>query len=166
MSIKGYSISKGKTKFQIHLSSTQSNNWSGVSDYDARYNVDLRNHIDVSDMNKAYNLYVNFRSNPSSEPNPADLFALHLDIGNNMINAHSFRENATPHLILKCELVANVVSTDLYSVYCDSTFNSPLYVKTLYNVDVIGVNLLKINPVQTVPWSATEYHMILHFEEV
>jgi len=91
MSIQGYSISKGKTKFQIHLSSTQVNNYTGT-EFDARYTVDLRNHIDVSDMSKPYLCSVSFRTNGSDDPVLTDLYGLHLDIGSNMINAHAYKE--------------------------------------------------------------------------
>ena len=90
MSIQGFSISRGKTKFQVHLSSVQTNSWTG-SEFDARYTVDLRNHVDVSDMNKAYNCYVCFRTNGTDDINMTYLYHLHLDIGANAINAHAYR---------------------------------------------------------------------------
>ena len=164
MSIQGYSISKGKTRFQVHLSSTQTNNYTG-SEFDARYTIDLRNHVDVSDMSKPYNCYVCFRTNGSDAPVLTDLYGLHLDIGSNAINAHAYKEGITPHTILKVESFANG-GVDYVSVYSEYQTNPPLFVKTLFNVDTIGVNVLKINGIETVAWANTDYHMILYFEEV
>jgi hypothetical protein len=164
MSIQGYSISKGKTKFQIHLSSTQVNNYTG-NEFDARYTVDLRNHVDVSDMSKPYLCSVSFRTNGSDDPVLTDLYGLHLDIGSNSINAHAYKEGITPHTILKVESFSNG-GVDYVSVYSEYQTNSPLFVKTLFNVDTIAVNVLKINGMETVAWPNTNYHMILYFEEV
>ena len=169
MSIQGFSISKGKVKFQVHLSSTQTNSWTG-SEFDARYTVDLRNHVDVSDMNKAYNCYVCFRTTGTDDINMTYLYHLHLDIGANAINAHAYRELSCPHTILKLESYSNG-GVDYVSAFSEYQTNPPLFVKTLFNVDTIGVLVSQINPADnpatsTVTWANTNYHMILYFEEV
>jgi hypothetical protein len=104
MSIKGYSITRGKVRFQIHLSSTQTNNYTGT-EFDARYTVDLRNHIDVSDMDKSYLCSVSFRTNGTDDPLLTDLYVLHIDIGSNKINAYGYKEGIAPHTILKVQMV-------------------------------------------------------------
>jgi flagellin len=67
----------------------------------------------------------------------------------NAINAHAYRELACPHTILKLESYSNG-GVDYVSAFSEYQTNPPLYVKTLFNVDTIAVNVLKINGMETV----------------
>ena len=170
MSVYGYSVSNGKTAFNIHLSSLQTASYSG-SVYDATYTVDLRQHIDVSDFQKEYNVTLAMESEMTTDLesatgiNPLETYAIHLDIGPNFINANAFRERSTPHFIAFQTQWINAANVyNRFSV--GSSDNPPIRVKSLYNVSSIGFNMFSPSIAGQVPISSTaNCQVILRFEE-
>lgn len=171
MSVYGYSVSNGKTAFNIHLSSLQTASYSG-SVYDATYTVDLRQHIDVSDFQKEYNVTLAMESEMTTDLasatgiNPLETYAIHLDIGPNFINANAFRERTTPHFIAFQNPWIN--GANVYNRFSvGSSDNPPIRVKSLFNVSSIGFNMFSPSIAGQVPISSTaNYQVILRFEEV
>ena len=170
MSVYGYSVSNGKTAFNIHLSSLQTASYSG-SVYDATYTVDLRQHIDVSDFQKEYNVTLAMESETTTDLesatgiNPLETYAIHLDIGPNFINANAFRERSTPHFIaFQAQWINGANVYNRFSV--GSSDNPPIRVKSLYNVSNIGFDIFSPSIAGQVPISSTaNYQVILRFEE-
>ena len=158
-----------KKKFNIHLSSVQTNSWTG-SLYDARYTVNLRGHLAEEDFQKQYDVYLTMQSEMTNDLasatgiNPLDTYAIHLDIGPNYINSNAFRERATPHFITFQSQYTN--GANIYTRFdVGSQDNSPLRITSLYNVSFIGVNVFNLIGQTTVP-STADYQVILHFVEV
>jgi hypothetical protein len=168
MSVYGYSISKGKTRFNIYVSSRQINSFTGTI-YDATYTIDLRGHIDVTDFQKEYNVTLAFDSEASSDDindiNPDKTYAIHLDLGGNKINTHGFREIKTPHFIaFKDSFTA---SSSLFTRFkIANTDNASIRVQSLYNLDKIGFNLFDIDGQATLTSTTLDYQFVLSFEEV
>lgn len=169
MSNYGWTISKNKVKFQVHLSSRQTSSWKG-SKYNAIYHTNFRGHLDTSDFQKEYNVYVSFQSEMTSDftaagINPVNTHAIHLDIGPNIINASAYRERQTPHLIAYQSQFTN--GATVYTRFDVGTQdNAPLRVKGLYNVDTIEFEVFEMTGQTIIPDTGPEYQVILSFEEV
>jgi hypothetical protein len=171
MSVYGYSIAKEKVGFNIHFTSAIANSWTGTQ-FDACFPIDLRGHLEVSDFQKEYNVYLSFRSAPSADVEIAtnSLYAVHLDIGNNNINADAYSRIKVPHYILNVGQITNAGNTaNTYNLVCSWQDNAPIRVKTLYGVDNIRVNIINIATQSTFNPAVNannNYHFILRFEEV
>jgi hypothetical protein len=169
MSNYGWSITKNRVKFQVHLSSRQTSSWTG-SKYNAIYQTNFRGHLDTSDFQKEYNVYVSFQSEMTSDLtatgiNPVDSYVIHMDIGPNIINAAAFRERQTPHMIAYQSQFTN--GATVYTRFdVGHTDNAPLRVKSLYNVDTIEFEVFDINGQTIIPDTGPDYQVILSFEEV
>jgi len=157
-----------KKKFNIHLSSRQTNSFSGPL-YNARYFINLRGHVDESDFSKAWDVYMTFHSDKTTDLttatgiNPLESYAMHLDIGPNFINAAAFRERNTPLFIMYQESFTN--GATVYTGFSTgNTDNSPIRINSLYNVSYINFEIFNING-QTICNSTANYHIILHFCE-
>jgi hypothetical protein len=170
MSNYGWSISKNKVKFQVHLSSRQTSSWTGVSKYNAIYQTNLRGHLDTSDFQKEYNVYVSFQSEMTNDftvagVNPVDTYAIHVDFGPIIVNASAFRERQTPHLIAYQSQFTN--GANVYTRFdVGHTDNAPLRLKSLYNVDTIEFEVFEMTGQTIIPDTGPEYQLILSFEEV
>jgi len=171
MSVYGYSVSKGKTSFNIHLSSLQTASYMG-SIYDAMYDVNLRGHLDVSDFQKEYNVYIALESQAITDLttatgiNPLETYTIHMDIGANFINSASFRERVTPDFIAFQQQWIN--GANVYNRFSvGSSDNPPIRIKTLYNVGQIGFNIFCASVTGQTPLANTSanYQVILRFEE-
>jgi hypothetical protein len=170
MSNYGWSISKNRVKFQVHLSSRQTNSWTGESKYNAIYQTNFRGHLDTSDFQKEYNVYVSFQSEMTSDftaagIDPTNSYAIHMDIGPNIINAAAFRERQTPMMIAYQSQFTN--GANVYTRFdVGHTDNCPIRVKSLYNVDTIEFEVFDINGQTIIPNTGPDYQVILSFEEV
>ena len=166
MSIYGYSITRGKTRFNINLSSYQVNSWTGRL-YDAIYSIDLRGHLDSSDFQKEYNVTLSFESeSTTNQLLSGTSYAIHLDLGSNKINSHAFREAKTPHFIAYKSFF-NLGDGTLYIRFdTHDSDNPPIRVNSLYNLDKIGFNVFNINGQATITSTTLNYQLTLSFEEV
>jgi len=164
MSISGYSISKGKTRFNIALNSTQSDRTGAL--YDAFYPVDLRGHLDVSDFQKEYNVYLAFQSVGTTfdEVIGPPVLMVHLELGGNQINSYAFAERKTPHFLVFKSYYTGASPPDSGRYDTKITDNAPIRVKSLYNLDKIGFNV--INTSNQTFATSLDYQVILSFEEV
>lgn len=171
MSIYGYSISNQKVGFNLHFTSAIAASWTGTQ-FEATFPVDLRGHLDVSDFQKEYDVYLTFRSAFSAdvEIGPNSLYAAHIDIGNNSINAESYSNIKVPHYILNIGQITNAANTaNTFNLVCSWQDNAPIRVKTLYTVDNIKMNIINVATNQTfnpAVFANNNYHFILRFEEV
>ena len=167
MSVYGYSVSKGKTNFNIHFSSYQVNSWTGSNKYDATYTVDLRGHIDVSDFHKSYNVYLFLESENFGDGSlyPETAYACHLAIGSSFINASSFREKNTPHFIIS-KYYYNTAAAALYvALKAGQNDNAPVTINNAFGLDSVSIRIFDLNG-QTTLVSGANYQFILRFEEV
>lgn len=171
MSVYGLSVSNGKTAFNVHLSSLQTTSYMG-SIYDAVYDVNLRGHLDVSDFQKEYNVYIALESQAITDLttatgiNPLETYAIHMDFGANFINTACFRERSTPDFIAFQQQWHH--APNMYNRFSvGSSDNPPLRVKTLYNVGQIGFNIFPASVAGQTPLGNTSanYQIILRFEE-
>lgn len=171
MSVYGLSISGGKVAFNIHLSSLQNASYIGTP-YNATYHVDLRQHIDVSDFQKEYNVTLSMESEMTTDLatatgiNPIESYCVHLGIGPNNINANAYRERITPHFIaFQTQWINGATVYNRFSV--GSSDNPPVRVRSLYNVGKIDFEIFSptVNG-QTPIESTANYQAILRFEEV
>ena len=167
MSVYGYSISKGKTAFNIHLSSYQVNSWTGSNKYDAVYSVDMRGHLDVSDFSKEYNVYFFLESENFSDNSifPETLYGCHVDIGNSYVNAAAFRERITPHFIVTKYYYNTAAGVLFTALKAGSNDNPPIRTSNAFGLDHIGINVFDLNGQGTLV-SGAAYQVILRFEEV
>ena len=171
MSVYGYSITKEKVGFNIHFTSAIANSWTGTQ-FDATFPIDLRGHLEVSDFQKEYNVYLTFRSAPSTDVEIAanSLYGVHIDIGNNNINAVAYSNVKVPHYILNVGQITNAANTaNTFNLVCAWQDNAPIRVKTLYNVDNVKINIINIATQSTFNPAVNannNYHFILRFEEV
>lgn len=169
MSNYGWTISKNKVKFQVHLSSRQTSSWKG-SKYNAIYHTNFRGQLDTSDFQKEYNVYVSFQSEMTTDLtaagiNPVNTYAIHMDIGSTIINASAFKDRQTPHLIAYQSQWHH--APNMYNRFdVRNQDNAPLRVKTLYNVDTIEFEVFEMTGQTLVADTAPEYQVILSFEEV
>ena len=171
MSVYGLSVSAGKVAFNIHLSSLQTTSYIGTA-YNASYHVDLRQHIDVSDFQKEYNVTLSMESEMTTDLttatgiNPLESYCIHLGIGPNYINANAFRERITPHFIaFQTQWINGANVYNRFSV--GSSDNPPIRVKSLYNVGKIEFEIFSPTVAGQVPIESTaSYQVILRFEEV
>lgn len=166
MSVYGYSISKGKTAFNIHLSSYQVNSWTG-SLYNATYYVDPRGHLDVSDFKKEYNVYLSIESEAVTDNtiNPLSTYACHLDIGSSTANVATFRDRIMPMFIVYKDTFNNAVSALYTRFKVGSQDNPAIRINSLFGLDHVGINIFDING-QATCTSTANFQVILRFEEV
>jgi len=167
MSVYGYSVSKGKTNFNIHFSSYQTSSWTGTNKYDAIYTVDLRGHIDVSDFNKSYNVYLFLESENFGDNSiyPETAYACHLVIGSSFINCSAFREKNTPQFIISkyyYNTAAGVLFTALKAGQND---NGPVTITNAFGLDSVAIRIFDLNGQVTLV-SGANYQFILRFEEI
>lgn len=171
MSVYGLSVSAGKVAFNLHLSSLQTASYIGTA-YKASYHVDLRQHIDVSDFQKEYNVTLSMESEMTTDLttatgiSPLETYCVHLGIGPNYINANAFRERVTPHFIaFQTQWINGANVYNRFSV--GSSDNPPIRVKSLYNVGTINFEIFCPTIAGQTPIESTaNYQVILRFEEV
>jgi hypothetical protein len=168
MSITGYSISKGKTYFNVYLNTFENNSFTG-SNYNAKFIVNARGNLDVSDFSKSYNVYFSLQSVATSTLDiltgiePAECYVAHVDIGSNKINNVSYSDTSSPMFIMNQSQLTYGAQpfTRFDTKYQD---NPPIFVNTLYGLDTIGINVFLVAGA-TCP-STTDYQAVLRFEEV
>lgn len=166
MSVVGYSISKGKTAFNIYLSSYQVNSWTGAL-YNATYTVDTRGHLDVSDFQKEYNVYLSLESEAVTDNtiDPNKTYAIHLRLGQNYLNVATFRDRLAPDFIAYKNIYNNAAAAVFTSFKTTSQDNPPVRVASLFGLDSLTLTIFDING-QTTCTSTANFQVILRFEEV
>ena len=165
MSVYGYSIAKGKTRFNVNLTSSQTNDRIGAI-FDSFYTINLRGHLDSTDFQKEYNVYLTFESEASSSLlDPALIYAIHLELGGNKINSYSSQDLRLPHFIAFKSIYNDSGGTAVVRFDTKPSDNAPIRVKSLYGLDKIGFNLFNATTNETYE-NTLNYQATLSFEEV
>ena len=165
MSVYGYSISKGKTRFNINLTSAQTNDRTGAL-YDAFYTINLRSHLDSTDFQKEYNVYLAFESEGTSNQIPVDgIYAIHLELAGNRINSFASAELRLPHFLVFKSYTNTSAGTLFVRFDTKASDNSPLRVRSLYGLDKVGFSVFDAIT-NTIFDGNVNYQVTLAFEEV
>ena len=159
MSVYNYSTGNGKkTSFNLYLSNTNVNSFTGENPWNETYIVNLRGVIDTGDFLKSYKVYICYNMYPGL--NIGQTFYLRFTLGNSLCNTTDSL-GRTANDILIFEERPSLVNRRSQCRFKD---NAPLIIKSLNNIDFVNIRLLTLNDTQQTG-GVRARQIMLRFEE-